>query len=1000
MGQSRRWRQARFTAELRQQFEAIGRCCSATLTQYCSATLARLPCPSSHRVFYRHRTRRWATALLLGLMLALGLTYSATGTPPANLPPSPALHTASIHPATVQPESLSTEQFSGFLAQPPSTFPLRSSFFVLRSSQALPPDDPQSARLLYEAGRYREAIAQLETQLIDYRQTGDRLHEGLTLANLSLAHQQLGEWAAAERHMTEAVQLLNSLPPRTQPVQRAQAQALTILGRLQFARGQADAALESWERATALFQQVGDLAAIDTQMNQAQALRSLGLYRRAIAQLAAIDQQLAATPDSLTKVQVLRTLGDAQRVAGDLDAARQALEQSRRIAAALHAQSPTPATQEAIAAVTLSLANLGRARAIAALGQAGMTPTEAVQRLKTPLSDNRARRAYEQRQQRIAATFLQQTETVLRLYTEAAQVSPSAELRLQAALNQLSLLVETAQWEQARSRYSAIQQQLDLLPPSRPTLFSQIELAQLLTTLSQASGGEPDLEAIARRLSKTVQQAREVGDLRAESFALGSLGHLYEQTGQWREAQTLTQQALNLAQQIAAADIAYRWQWQLGRLLLVQGDKTGAIAAYSQSVQSLQAIRGDLVAINRDVQFSFRESVEPVYRQLVDLLLDPQNPTPDLERLVQARDVIEGLQVAELDNFFREACLDTQFQLDRVVDLSTLPAAVLYTIVLPDRIEVILKQPQQPLRRYATPVSQETVERVSEDLLRELRDRAYPSPEGLALSQQVYDWLIRPIADQLTENQTLVFVLDGALRNVPMAALHDGRQYLIEHYSVALAPGLQLPDPRPLQQRQFRALMAGLTEARDNFPALPNVEKELAEIQKTLPSRVLLNTSFTQQNFQNSLSAAPASIVHVATHGEFSSNAADTFILAWDSRVNVKDLSSLLQVQELDSPEPIELLVLSACRTAEGDRRATLGLAGVAVRAGARSTIASLWSVDDEAGADLMIEFYHQLTRSPISKAEALRQAQLSLLRANYDAPRFWASYVLLGNWL
>ncbi len=361
--------------------------------------------------------------------------------------------------------------------------------------------------------------------------------------------------------------------------------------------------------------------------------------------------------------------------------------------------------------------------------------------------------------------------------------------------------------------------------------------------------------------------------------------------------------------------------------------------------------------------------------------------------------------MAELDNFFREACLDTQFQLDRVVDQSTLPAAVLYTIVLPNHIEVILKQPQQPLRRYTTPVAQETVERVSEDLLRELRDRAYPSPEGLALSQQVYDWLIRPIADQLTENQTLVFVLDGALRNVPMAALHDGRQYLIEHYliehySIALASGLQLPDPRPLQQRQFRALIAGLTEARDRFPALPNVEKELQEIQKTLPSRVLMNTSFTQQNFQNSLSAAPVSIVHVATHGEFSSNAADTFILAWDSRVNVKDLSGLLQTQELDSPEPIELLVLSACRTAEGDRRATLGLAGVAVRAGARSTLASLWSVDDKAGADLMIEFYQQLTRSPISKAEALRQAQLSLLRTNYDAPRFWASYVLLGNWL
>ncbi|GAB4459160.1 MAG: hypothetical protein OHK0037_04070 [Elainellaceae cyanobacterium] len=931
--------------------------------------------------------------MLLGLGLAMGLAHRAAGT----LPPAP--------------------------PQPPE---IRAATEI-QLAETLPADDAQAARLLYEAGRYREAIARLEALLIRLREhgAGDRLTEqhrlqtGLTLANLSLAQQQLGEWDAAEGRIAEAVQELNTLAPSSEAVRRGRAQALAILGRLQFSRGRAVEALEAWEQATDWFRQTDDLAAvISTQLNQAQALQSLGLYRRAIAQLAAIDQQLATAPDSLTKAQVLRSLGDAQRVAGDLEAARSSLEQSQRMVAALQAQSPTPEAQQAIAAITLSLANVERARAIATLGQSGMTPAEAIRRLNMPLSNvgaslaeqHRARRVYEQRQQGIARTFLQQTEAVLSLYDQAAQWSPTPALRLQAALNQLSLLVDTAQWAEARSRYPAIRQQLDSLPPSRPTLFNQIELAQHLADISQASSGAPNLEtpnletpnleAIARRLSKTVQQARELGDRRAESFALGSLGHLYERTGQWREAQTLTQQALNLAQQIAAADIAYRWQWQLGRLHRAQGDKTGAIAAYSQAVQSLQAIRGDLVAINRDVQFSFRESVEPVYRQLVDLLLDPQNPAPDLERLVQARDVIEGLQVAELDNFFREACLDTQSQLDRVVDLSALPAAVLYTIVLPDRIEIILKQPQQPLRRYTAPVTQETVERVSEDLLRELRDRAYPSREGMVLSQQVYDWLIRPVAERLTENQTLVFVLDGALRNVPMAALYDGSQYLIEHYSVALAPGLQLPDPQPLQQRQFRALMAGLTEARDTFPALPNVARELQEIQKTLPSRVLLNTGFTQQNFQDSLSAAPASIVHVATHGEFSSNAADTFILAWDSRVNVKDLSSLLQIQELDSPEPIELLVLSACRTAEGDRRATLGLAGVAVRAGARSTIASLWSVDDEAGADLMIEFYQQLTRNPISKAEALRQAQLSLLRANYDAPRFWASYVLLGNWL
>ncbi|HIK43231.1 MAG TPA: hypothetical protein IGS51_22065, partial [Thermoleptolyngbya sp. M55_K2018_002] len=218
-------------------------------------------------------------------MLALGLAHSATATLPAASSPSPEIHAA---PATSQPETLRVQHWSEFPAQSPSTFPLRSSFFALHSSFFPPPsspDPPLSARSLYDAGRYREAIAQLEALLDQLRQPGadpsigeqTRLQIGLTLANLSLAHQQLGEWATAERHIAEAVQLLNSLPARTATVQRAQAQALTILGRLQFARGQADAALESWGQATALFQQVGDLAAIDTQMNQAQALQSLGL---------------------------------------------------------------------------------------------------------------------------------------------------------------------------------------------------------------------------------------------------------------------------------------------------------------------------------------------------------------------------------------------------------------------------------------------------------------------------------------------------------------------------------------------------------------------------------------------------------------------------------------------------------------------------------------------------------------------------------------------------
>jgi CHAT domain-containing protein len=196
-------------------------------------------------------------------------------------------------------------------------------------------------------------------------------------------------------------------------------------------------------------------------------------------------------------------------------------------------------------------------------------------------------------------------------------------------------------------------------------------------------------------------------------------------------------------------------------------------------------------------------------------------------------------------------------------------------------------------------------------------------------------------------------------------------------------------------------LAAGLTEERHGFSALANVNSELQEIQAEFSSRILLNQAFTSSSLQDQIQALPFPIVHLATHGQFSSNASETFVLAWDKPIEVTELSALLRQRENTREDVIELLVLSACETAAGDKRAALGLAGVAVQAGARSTLASLWSLDDESGAQFIGAFYRALSIGNLSKAEALRQAQLSLLRdRNFRHPRYWAPYVLVGNWL
>ncbi|HAZ46550.1 MAG TPA: hypothetical protein DCZ55_19380, partial [Cyanobacteria bacterium UBA11371] len=193
----------------------------------------------------------------------------------------------------------------------------------------------------------------------------------------------------------------------------------------------------------------------------------------------------------------------------------------------------------------------------------------------------------------------------------------------------------------------------------------------------------------------------------------------------------------------------------------------------------------------------------------------------------------------------------------------------------------------------------------------------------------------------------------------------------------------------------------GLSEARQGFIALPGVQSEVDLITRKVASEVLLNQKFTSDSLKQNLSDTKTPVLHLATHGQFSSKIEDTFILTWDGKLTVAELEEVIGSRNETISDPIELLVLSACQTAKGDNRAVLGLAGLAVKSGARSTMATLWSVNDESTADFMAEFYKQLAKPGIAKSEALREAQLFLLKQpKYNHPFYWAPFVLVGNWL
>lgn len=793
----------------------------------------------------------------------------------------------------------------------------------------------QQGRSDYQTGRYAEAIAHWQQAETYYQTTSDRFNRALVLSYLALAQQQIGSVSEADRLIEASLKLLKG----TEKSQaRILAQVLNTQGSIQFAQGQLEAALTTWQQASVLYQQSGDdMARMGSLLNQAQAQQSLGLLIQARATLTEVEPLLQRQPNVQFKAIALRQLGNQWRLVGDLTRSRQFLEQSLKSGDA----------QES-GATFLSLGNVARQQ--------------------------------------------KETQAALDFYQRGATTASTPTIQTQALVNQFSLLIETEQSTKAQLLISKLQLQLAALPLNRSAINARINFGQSLMKL--------DRPTAAQMLAIAVQDSRKLSDRRTETYALGYLGQVYEQTQQRSEAQKLTEQALMIAQTLQAPEIAYQWQWQLGRLQKAQGQLQSAAQSYGQAFQTLQSIRTDLAATSPDLQFSFRERVEPVYREYVELLLSSSNSSQD--NLKQARQVIESLRIAELNNFFRTACLEGKLvAIDKIAQTET-KAAIVYPIILQDRLEIILSVPGQPLKHYTTAIAQSKLETTLEKFRQNL-EKPITTPEGRQLGKQLYDWLIQPISAELDQQktETLVFVLDGALRNVPISTLYDGQRYLIERYSIALSPGLQLIDPQPLQNRQLKAIVAGLTEERHGFSALANVSSELKEIQTEITSQVLLNQTFTSSKLREQVQALPFPIVHLATHGQFSSNADETFVLAWDKPIRVNELSNLLRDREDLQTQAIELLVLSACETAEGDKRAALGLAGIAVQAGARSTLASLWSLDDESGALFIEQFYHQLAKGNVSKAEALRQAQLTLLRnPNFRHPRYWSPYVLLGNWL
>jgi len=725
-----------------------------------------------------------------------------------------------------------------------------------------------------------------------------------------------------------------------------------------FQRGDFEQAALSWTEASRLYERGGEIRRqSEALVYLSQANQALGRYKEAGENLELASGLAEKSGDRTQVASVLGALGNLYIATGPQETALKNLNEGLRIARELN-------NQDLSATILNNLGNLLTAQK------------------KYP--------------EAVAA------------YNESAEFAKSRNNRVlatKALINAATASIQNKQYKEAKMLLDNALDETRALEPSHDKASSFISIGLAYDDLrSKLPESKDALLLLAHEtFSEATRIADSIGDRRISSYAWGYLGKLYEDERRYDEALQLTRRATFAAQQINAPESLYRWEWQTGRLLTKQGNIDDAIGAYRRAVRSLQSIRPELSASYGAPQMSFREEMGPVYFELVDLLLQRgqslQDPKQVAPYLIEARDTVELFKAAELRDYFRDDCVDTALSKVTKLDVVAKTTAIIYPIILSDRIELLVGLPAG-LKQVSVPVGTATVTQEVRELRRKLEKRT--TREYLPHAQKIYDWLIRPIEPDLAASSidTLIFVPDGALRTIPMAALHDGKQFLIAKYAVGITPSLNLTDPRPLNRQDMKVLAVGVTEAVQGFPALPNVSEELSDLHKLLGSTNLVDRQFLTANFEKELKEKQFSIVHIASHGEFSNDVDNTFLLTFDDRISLDRLNQMVGVFRFRD-DPLELLTLSACDTAAGDDRAALGLAGMAIKAGARSALATLWNINDEAAVDLVIDFYRELKDSSISRVAALQRAQLKLINnPRYEHPGFWSPFLMINNWL
>ena len=856
----------------------------------------------------------------------------------------------------------------------------------------------------YENGQFRQAIEEWETVLPVYEKNKQLPQQAIIRGNLARAYQKLGDL---------------------------------------------EQTIRQWEQLVFLQKQLGKVQETGRSLSElAQAYNNSGQSRKAIELLCGLKEkgdselncvsgtalEIAKTQeDNLGKVVALGSLGEAYRQLGKYEIAIHYLKAAEKV----NGVNQSYLISNSLGNVYLSQGLLWNLRA------------ESAQKTRPD--------KYHQFINQAKSSF-QQAEKSFQNGLDIAENKNDIEAKTNNIINLIKLYSQSRELKLfSEDKFNqAVENALSLwnkLPDSTQKVYAAIDLANIpgenikTSPLTQCATNKNvnrklPLNTVDKLLDKAVKISNNIKDYRAESFALGIRGHLYECQGNYNQALNLTRRALIVAEQnLNSKDSLYLWEWQTGRILLNEGNELKALEAYERAFKILEEIRTKILTANRDFQLDFRDVIQPIYRKLAELKLAQANPNLISQQqnnkqgikqqikpnnkvnsnLNEAREIIDSLRLAELQNYFGNDCILAALKQQQVDELLGEDTAVFSSVILENRAAILLNLPGgksyvQWIQKDGNIISIQQLDKLIQEFRTGLVNASLEFEYNTEQAINLYKLLVEPFDKYINLQQikTLVFVQDGFFRSIPMAALYDSnhKKYLIQKFAIATTPSLRLTAPKKLNTKTSRALITGVNQPAEidgqKYRALTNVEKEIKSVQNAFPkTETLYNENFTLDNLRKKLNKTVYPIIHVATHAQFGIIPEDTYLVAGNNqKLTITKLEQVLR-EFTGGVDSVELLSLTACQTALGDERASLGLAGIALQVGVRSALASLWSLPDESTSILVKEFYQNL-RQGKSKAESLQQAQLKLIQAKkfdnvnnqYDNPGYWAPFIMIGNWL